>query len=215
MRTGGMMGEVVGMAASICKEQNCQPRAVYTDHLEALQSLMREGVAPPPPGKENAAKALEIPDWMHNAGRNLASLPGVRVTASSEHASELYPATLAVDGRAEITDNTSRWVSGVSETQHWFQITWLEPVELNTMRAITGQAGGADGPKTPIRNSVLQYDADGNGTWIDIPETRTVDNTSVVILKRFPTIHAKSVRLWIPDVSEIARLWEVELFHCP
>lgn len=214
MRTGGMMGEVVGMAAAICKSQNCLPRAVYTDHLDALQSLMREGVAPPPPDKLDAAKALEMPDWMHNAGRNLASLPGVRITASSEHMSGLYPARLAADGQADITDNASRWVSDSSATPHWFQITWLEPVELDTLRVITGQAGGAEGPKTPISNCVLQYDADGSGTWIDIDETRTVDNTSVVILKRFPRLYAKSVRLWMSEPSEITRIWEFELFNC-
>ena len=37
MRTGGMMGEVVGQAARICVEKNCMPREVYQDHLELLQ----------------------------------------------------------------------------------------------------------------------------------------------------------------------------------
>jgi len=43
MRTNSMMGEVVGMAASICKRYGCTPREVYTDHLEELKALMREG----------------------------------------------------------------------------------------------------------------------------------------------------------------------------
>ncbi len=30
MRTHGMMGEVVGMAASLCKKHSCNPRAIYT-----------------------------------------------------------------------------------------------------------------------------------------------------------------------------------------
>ena len=47
MRTGGMMGEVVGMAAAICRNNDCDPRDVYTDHLEELQYLMRKGVALP------------------------------------------------------------------------------------------------------------------------------------------------------------------------
>ena len=46
MRTGGMMGEVVGMAASLCRQHRCQPRAIYTDHLEELKSLMSAGVPP-------------------------------------------------------------------------------------------------------------------------------------------------------------------------
>ncbi len=37
MRTGGLMGEVVGGAASICIEQDCLPRDVYQQHLPLLQ----------------------------------------------------------------------------------------------------------------------------------------------------------------------------------
>lgn len=34
MRTGGMMGEVVGYAAKFCRKYDIQPRQVYTHHLE-------------------------------------------------------------------------------------------------------------------------------------------------------------------------------------
>ena len=44
MRTTGMMGEVVGMAASICKKYGVLPRGVYQSHLDELKSLMKEGV---------------------------------------------------------------------------------------------------------------------------------------------------------------------------
>ena len=44
MRTGGMMGEVVGMAASLCKRHACLPRDVYARHLEELKALMTRGV---------------------------------------------------------------------------------------------------------------------------------------------------------------------------
>ncbi len=40
MRTGGMMGEVVGMAASLCRQYHILPRTVYTDHLAELKTLM-------------------------------------------------------------------------------------------------------------------------------------------------------------------------------
>ena len=56
MRTTGMMGEVVGMAASICKRNGCRPRGVYTDHLDALKVLMKKGVGtgkPQPPQDYN------------------------------------------------------------------------------------------------------------------------------------------------------------------
>ncbi|WP_085535451.1 FAD-dependent oxidoreductase [Massilibacteroides vaginae] len=44
MRTTGMMGEVVGMAASLCKKYNTLPRGIYRYHLNDLKLLMHEGV---------------------------------------------------------------------------------------------------------------------------------------------------------------------------
>ena len=44
MRTGGMMGEVVGMAASRCKTHKTLPRGIYNEHLPELKALMKEGV---------------------------------------------------------------------------------------------------------------------------------------------------------------------------
>lgn len=44
MRTTGMMGEVIGMAASIALQYNTTPRGVYLNHLDKLKSLMNEGV---------------------------------------------------------------------------------------------------------------------------------------------------------------------------
>ena len=40
MRTCGMMGEIVGKAASICVRENTTPRGVYQKHLPALKELM-------------------------------------------------------------------------------------------------------------------------------------------------------------------------------
>lgn len=40
MQTTGMMGEVVGMAAFLCKKYNCSPRDIYTQHLEKLIQLL-------------------------------------------------------------------------------------------------------------------------------------------------------------------------------
>lgn len=45
MKTGGMMGEVVGKAAAVCIDKQCNPRAVYTDHYQDLEKLLvRKGV---------------------------------------------------------------------------------------------------------------------------------------------------------------------------
>jgi hypothetical protein len=43
MRTTGMMGEVVGMAAYLCKQHDIGPRGVYKTYLQELKSLMKKG----------------------------------------------------------------------------------------------------------------------------------------------------------------------------
>ena len=43
MKTTGTMGEIVGMAAAICMKENCLPREVYAEHMDALKALMRTG----------------------------------------------------------------------------------------------------------------------------------------------------------------------------
>lgn len=43
MKTTGAMGEIVGMAATICKKNQCTPRDVYAKYLAELQSLMKRG----------------------------------------------------------------------------------------------------------------------------------------------------------------------------
>lgn len=43
MKTTGSMGEIVGMAASICKTRNCKPRDVYTKYFADLQKTMKKG----------------------------------------------------------------------------------------------------------------------------------------------------------------------------
>jgi hypothetical protein len=43
-RTTAMMGEVVGMAASICNMHNANPRDVYLKYLSELKTLMKKGI---------------------------------------------------------------------------------------------------------------------------------------------------------------------------
>ena len=65
MRTTGLIGEVVGMAAAVCKQNNVKPRGVYENHLEDLKILMEKGV-----GKEGASP---YPDY--NLGGTLRRRP--------------------------------------------------------------------------------------------------------------------------------------------
>ena len=56
MRTGAMMGEVVGMAAGICKAHGVSPREVYQHYLDELKERMTAGVA---------RTDIELPDNQH------------------------------------------------------------------------------------------------------------------------------------------------------
>lgn len=53
MRTTGMMGEVVGMAASLCGRYDVLPREIYRSHLPELSDMMKAGAGRP---------AGELPD---------------------------------------------------------------------------------------------------------------------------------------------------------
>lgn len=44
MATTALMGEVVGIAASLCHSFDCQPRDIYTKHLEQLRQALSDGV---------------------------------------------------------------------------------------------------------------------------------------------------------------------------
>ncbi|PWJ57926.1 FAD dependent oxidoreductase [Dyadobacter jejuensis] len=64
MRTTGMMGEVVGMAASVCKKENTTPRGLYQKHFDQLEALMLKGVGDPTlpyiQGYNNGGTLMEI-----------------------------------------------------------------------------------------------------------------------------------------------------------
>jgi hypothetical protein len=47
MRTCGMMGEVVGMAASLCEQHQALPREIYERYLDELKLLMQTGSGKP------------------------------------------------------------------------------------------------------------------------------------------------------------------------
>ncbi len=69
MRTLGQLGEVVGLAAAVCKEYGCYPRAVYSDHLDALKDRMTQGVPIPSAfhcgvGEEEKYHFKDI-GWLH------------------------------------------------------------------------------------------------------------------------------------------------------
>lgn len=74
MKTCGMMGEVVGKAASVCRRHGCFPREVYSKYLEELKTLLKL------PGKARRNHYNEdfvIPEEQKNlSGQSLKDFPG-------------------------------------------------------------------------------------------------------------------------------------------
>jgi len=60
MRTTGMMGEVVGLAAALCKKRNALPRAIYSDYLNEFKTYIYAGI--PAAGDSLVLKETILPD---------------------------------------------------------------------------------------------------------------------------------------------------------
>ncbi len=202
MRTTGMMGEVVGMAASICRRFDSDPRQVYTNYLSDLQERMRRGVGrlPVPDSKP--------PSWLGRAGPNLAR--SAKVSVSSRHDSGQYPVENINDGRVSYTDNSLRWVSDTG-LPDYVEFSWDKPQRISAVRIVTGQRGGSGGPATPITNFVLQYPK--GSIWDDIPPTRVTGNMEYDWHATFPAMSLRRIRLVVSATpGELTRIWELELY---
>jgi hypothetical protein len=198
-----MMGEVVGMAASLCSQHSCTPRDIYEKYLKELKELMRAGVgAPPPPPVEH-----KPPAWLTSAGKNLAR--SATVTVSGNYRDNMYPARNINDGRSDVRNNALRWVSD-SKLPGWVELAWDKPRTINAVRIVTGQAGGTE-PKTPIIDFVLQS-FDGS-VWRDIPGTTVTGNGRFDWHTKFPAVTTSCVRLLVTETpGELTRIWELELY---
>jgi len=202
MRTCGLMGEIVGMAASLCKRHDTDPREVYARHLDELKELMARGA-----GRDPSWAEPEKPAWLRQAGENLAR--SATVTASSSHASGRYAPQAINDGMADWESNEGRWVSG-SRPPHHVELAWSQPQTLSAARLISGYR--QDGELTaPVADFVLQY-YDGTD-WKDITETRVTGNEFSAWSRQFPPVRTSKARLVVMAAhGGVARIWELELY---
>lgn len=218
MRTGGCMGEVVGMAASLCRQHDTTPRAIYERHLAELQALMRRGVGKNPganPVYENQgepapkpATRTNPPEWLKRAGPNLARTAKLAVSGSKD-AAQNPPARLN-DGQADLARNEQRWLSD-GKLPIWIEFAWDKPQTVNAARILSGYTtGGAT--TAPIAAFAWQYH-DGQ-QWRDIPGASAKDNLQADWSARFRPVSSARLRLLITATQQsIARVWEVELYQ--
>ena len=105
MRTCGMMGEVVGRAASICAKEGCTPRAVYQKHWEQMDELLR---LPGKARRRSVDAKIVIPD----DAMDLASPTGPKKAKRNPHkgiAASKLGGVVVDDHEAE---RKGHWVEG-------------------------------------------------------------------------------------------------------
>ena len=216
MRTTGMMGEVVGMAASVCRTRGVDGRAVYTDHLDDLKELMRRGVGKLPPvsrpGRQaaGAAPVVKDPPWLIAAGPNLAR--AAKLTVSGTLDERKYPPARVNDGRCDVGDNDARWVSD-GKLPAFVAFTWDAPQTMGAARILSGwrQGGGISAPLTAF---VLQHH-DGI-EWQDVTGASVTGNQAFHWHATFPPVRTDRLRLLVTAApNDRARVWEVELYGPP
>ena len=219
MRTGGCMGEVVGMAASLCKKYDTAPRSIYESRLSELQDLMRRGVGKNPganpdykngaePQRRSAPKeppVVSVPTWLVAAGPNLSRSAEIAVPGGSTARSS---SALLNDGKAEITNNDGRWLS-LGKLPHAVDFTWKEPVSVGAARIISGYYDGV--VTSPITDFVLQWH---DGTeWKDIPGVAVRGNLDSSWSLTFPPVKTTKIRLLVTrSKDDVSRIWELELY---
>ena len=196
MRTTGMMGEIVGMAASLASKYNTTPRDVYTHHLDELQNLMNHII-------------IADLSWLEKIGPNIAL--DAEVSVSSNYDPVTYSKEHINDGLFDITDNSLRWLSSSSGMPDYVLFQWDQPHYISAARIVSGWYNG-NSTADPVVDFKLQY-YDGD-TWQDIEGSQVTNNTKIKWVGRFPAVSSEQVRLVVTETpSDISRIWEIEFYH--
>lgn len=207
MGTCGMMGEVVGRAAAICKKHNATPRAVYENHLDELKQLMSTALSKVPLPSTPASRPPKPAPPFKAPGENLAIT--AKVTTSGDRDTKVYPPSAINDGKADTTTNAGRWVSATG-LPAWVELAWAEEKTIASARIVSGYLSAGEVGE-PITDFVIQQH-DGKD-WRDIPGSAVKGNADPYKVWSFEPVRAKRVRLFITAApGGISRLWELELY---
>jgi hypothetical protein len=207
MRTGGMMGEVVGMAASLCRKHDTTPRGVYARHLGELKALMQAGI-----GQAPQEVTLQPPPWRDQAGPNLALAASVAVSSTLDEAK--YPPAHINDGIIDLKAAGSRWCSAREGLPHTVDFRWDTAQTVNAARLVSGWRTGPYDIQGYVEAFALQvFD---EGAWRDIPGTAIKGNAAHDWHARFEPVTTDRLRLEVRAAEgDLARIFEVELFNLP
>jgi hypothetical protein len=168
MKTGGMIGEVVGKAVSVALKNGCTPREVYERYLPELQELLRQpgaarratlqeplklptGYTPPPPEKEAGEHGPE--------GLDVKNLPGLAMDDAQAKLSGKWSGGHGLEGyhgtgysyRAAKENGTARFEFTIKDSGTYEVRVAHQPHENRATNApVTVES--ADGKKTTAVN---------------------------------------------------------------
>lgn len=219
MRTCGTGGEIVGMAASVCKDFNTTPRGVYEKHLPDLQKRMRKGVGKADgstipytnqgePGNRPRKGDMAPPEWLARAGQNLALSALVSADPNPKD-DGVDRSVLLNDRNGKVQDNSARWI-GKGPLPHTIEFSWQQAEEIGAARIISGRHDGTR-VMAPIRDFKIQHH-DGK-TWQDVIPP-IIDNYNPAWAATFTPVTTKKLRLVVMGTPlEVSAIWEVEYYH--
>lgn len=217
MRTCGTQGEIVGMAASVCKEFVTNPRGVYQNHLKDLKKRMRAGVGkvdgstiPYSNQGEHGESLRQVqlaqPEWLERVGENLAR--GAKVSTNRPPPADGIDRTMLLnDGNGKIEED-SRWI-GKGPLPHIIEYRWDKPVELGAVRMISGRFNGAR-VLNPVGDFKIEHH-DGEAWQEVLPVVE--GNENPVWAETFGAVKTRHLRIVITGTPHnLSRLWEIEFY---
>ena len=219
MRSCGTQGEIVGMAASVCKAFDTDPRGVYDKHLDELQKRMRKGVGkvdgstlPYSNQGEHGTSLRQVnlaqPKWLAHAGENLARKATVAATPNPV-VDGVDRSILLNDGYGKIENDNARW-TGSGKLPHVVEFRWERPVELGAMRIISGRYNGAR-VLNPLSDFAIE-EHDGKIWRPILPAIR--NNENPVWSTTFPPVKTSRIRIVITATPhDLSRVWEIEFYQ--
>ncbi|HUT33684.1 MAG TPA: FAD-dependent oxidoreductase [Planctomycetota bacterium] len=207
MGTGGMMGEVVGRAAVLCKKHDTTPRGVYEKHLDELKELFSTALSKRPLPAATPSKPPKPPPPFEAPGENLAA--SAKVTTSGDYKADAFPASNLNDGKLDTSSNAGRWLSD-ARLPNWVEFAWDAPKAIASARIVSGYLTGGE-IADPIADFTLQWH-DGQA-WQDISGAQAKGNNEPYWYQVFPPVKTSRLRLHVTEASgKISRIWEVALY---
>jgi len=198
MRTGGCMGEVVGLATKVCVQEKTTPRGVYTDHLDKLFDLIKN------PGWKRSQNKIGAASFAAQVGPNIAPLATLKT--SGERDANVSP-ELLVDGYASYGMNEERWLSN-TEGDVWIELSWEKPQTIAAIRMVSGYNGGGN-IQDPTEDFIVRALQPTAKTLLSVEGNKIVDFQKMIEPTPVQVLRIDLTKFKQP----CARIWEIEVFQ--